>query len=311
MFLGGYLLRRILYMIPVLFGTTFLIFVSVYALPGDPVQAIAGPGQPVPAAVRAALVAKYHLDDPLFTQYFRYMGRLLSGDFGIDLNQRNVGDVIAASWPVTAKLGLTAWVIGGLIGVTVGTLAGIRAGGFLDTAVLGGTTLILGVPYFVLAYVAKVLFAVKWHLLPPSGIAAGWPRSYILPGAVLAIFLIPEVARLTRASVLGNLRSEFVDTAVAKGMGRGTVVVRHVLRNSLLPVVSALGYSLGYLISGSVLIEGIFNMPGLGFAIFAGINQHNGATVVGIGTLLILVFLVINLIVDLLYGVLDPRIRLV
>ncbi len=309
--LGRYILRRVLYMIPVLLGTTFLIFLAVFALPGDPVQAIAGPGQPVPPAVRAALVAKYHLDDPLLAQYFHYMGRLLTGDFGVDLNQRSVGDVIAASWPVSVKLALTAWVLGGVIGVSLGTLAGIKAGGVLDTVVLAGTTLILGVPYFVLAYIGKVVFAVKLGILPPSGISEGWPRSYILPAAMLAIFLIPETARLTRASVLGNLRADFVDTAVAKGLGRRTVVVRHVLRNSLLPVVSALGLSLGYLIGGSILIEGIFNMPGLGYAVNTGIAQHNGAIVVGVSTLLVLVFLIINLIVDVLYGVLDPRIRLV
>lgn len=157
---------------------------------------------------------------------------------------------------------------------------------------------------------AKVVFAVKLGILPPSGIGGGWPKSYILPGAVLAVFLIPEIARLTRASVLGNLRADFVDTAIAKGLRPRTIVVRHVLRNSLLPVVSVLGYSLGYLISGTVLIEGIFNMPGLGFAIFSGIAQHNGAIVVGISTLLTLVFLILTLVVDILYGVLDPRIRL-
>lgn len=308
--LWQYILRRIGAMIPVLLGTTFLIFLAVYALPGDPVQAIAGPGQPIPAAVAAAIRAKYHLDDPLILQYLQYMRRLLTGDFGTDLNGQSVGAVIAASWPVTMKLALTAWVAGGVIGVLLGTLSGIRSGGVVDTSTLAVTTILLGVPYFVIAYVAKVVFAVKWGILPPSGVSDGWPRSYILPGAVLAVFLIPEIARLTRASVMDNLSSDFVDTAVAKGLDRSTVVVRHVLRTSLVPVASVLGLSLGYLLSGSVLIEGIFNMPGLGFAIFRGIAQHNGATVVGIGTLMIMVFLVLNLLVDLLYGALDPRIRL-
>ena len=210
-------------------------------------------------------MAKYHLDDPLLVQYLRYMGRLLTGDFGVDLNQRSVGDVIAASWPVSVKLGADR------VGARRGDrcrarhLAGITAGGVLDTVVLAGTTLILGVPYFVLAYIGKVVFAVKLGILPPSGITDGWPGPTSCSATCLAIFLIPETARLTRASVLGNLRADFVDTAVAKGLGRRTVVVRHVLRNSLLPVVSAFGLSLGYLIGGSILIEGIFNMPGLGY----------------------------------------------
>ena len=308
--LWRYVLRRVLYMIPVLLGTTFLIFLAVYALPGDPVQSLVGPGQPVPPVLRAAITEKYGLDDPIIVQYLRYMGRLLTGDFGVDLNQREVGDVIAASWPVSVKLALTAWFIGGVVGVLLGTLAGIRSGGVFDTAVLAGTTLILGVPYFVLAYVLKVVFAVQLGWLPPSGISGGWPTSYLLPAICLAIFLIPEVTRLTRASVLGNLNADFVDTAVAKGLTPRTVVVRHVLRNSLLPVVSVLGVSLGALIGGSILIEGIFNMPGLGYAVFNGIAQHNGAIVVGIGTLMTLVYLILNLIVDVLYGVIDPRIRL-
>jgi peptide/nickel transport system permease protein/oligopeptide transport system permease protein len=309
--LGWYVVRRIGAMIPVLLGTTFIIFLAVYALPGDPVQAIAGPGQPIPEAVAANIRAQYHLDDPLIVQYLQYMKRLLTGDFGTDLNGQSVGQVIATSWPVTAKLALTAWVAGGVIGVLLGTFSGIRSGGTVDTGTLILTTILLGVPYFVMAYVAKVLFAVHWKILPPSGVSDGWPVSYILPAGVLAVFLIPEIARLTRASVMDNLRSDFVDTAVAKGLDRRTVIGRHVLRASLLPVVSSLGLSLGYLLSGAVLIEGIFNMPGLGFAMFRGINQHSGPTVVGIGTLMILIFLVLNLIVDLLYGVLDPRIRLV
>lgn len=308
--MGGYVLRRVLAMIPVLLGTTFLIFLAVYALPGDPVQAIAGPGQAISDAAAAAIRLKYHLDDPLITQYLSYMGRLLHGDFGTDLQGKDVGQIIASGWPVTVKLALTAWVLGGAIGVLLGTLSGIRAGGKFDNITFAGTILLLAVPYFVLAYVAKVVFAVKLGILPPSGVQDGWPVSYVLPGVVLALFLVPPVVRLTRASVLNNMGADFVDTAVAKGLGRRTVIVRHVLRSSLVPVVSALALDLGGLLGGSVLVEGIFNMPGLGFAIYNGVAQHSGPIVVGIGTLMVVIFLVVNLIVDLMYGLLDPRIRL-
>lgn len=306
-----FVFRRILAMIPVLLGTTAIIFFAVYALPGDPVQAIAGPGQTVSPAVAEAIRAQHRLDDPLFTQYLHYLGRLAQGDFGTDLRGQEVGAVIAASWPVTLQLALTTWVIAGVLGVSLGTLAALRAGGAIDTAVLFCTTLIMGVPYFVLAYVGQMVFAVELQWLPASGTSAGWPLAYLLPASALAAFLIPEVARLTRASVLENLHADFVDTAISKGLTHRTVVVRHVLRTSLIPVTSLLGLSLGYLLGGSILIEGIFNLPGLGFAIFNGISQQNGATVVGVGTLLVLIFLVLNLIVDLLYGLLDPRIRLV
>lgn len=308
--MGTYLVRRILAMIPVLFGTTFLIFLAVYALPGDPIQAIAGPGQAIPPAVADAIRAKHHLDDPLITQYLAYMGRLFQGDFGVDLQGKDVGDMIAAGWPVTVQLGVTAWVVGGVIGVALGTLSGIRAGGKVDTATFVGTIALLGIPYFVLAYVVKVVFAVEWKILPPSGINDGWPVSYILPAGILALLLVPSIVRITRASVLGNLQADFVDTAIAKGLDRRTVIVRHVLRNSLVPVVSALALDLGGLLGGSVLIEGIFNLPGLGYAVYNGVAQHSGPIVVGIGTLMVVLFLVVNLIVDLLYGLLDPRIRL-
>lgn len=307
--MGIYLLRRVLAMIPVLLGTTFLIFLAVYALPGDPIQAIAGPGQAIPLAAAAAIRAKYHLDDPLISQYLHYMGRLLQGDFGTDLQGKDVGQIIASGWPVTIKLGLTAWVLGGVIGVVLGTLSGIRAGGKFDNVTFAGTILLLGIPYFVMAYVAKVVFAVQLGVLPPSGVQDGWPISYILPGCALALFLVPTVVRLTRASVLDNMGADFVDTATSKGLSRRTVITRHVLRTSLVPVVSALALDLGGLLGGSVLVEGIFNMPGLGFAVYNGVAQHSGPIVVGIGTLMVVIFLIVNLIVDLLYGLLDPRIR--
>jgi ABC-type dipeptide/oligopeptide/nickel transport system permease component len=168
----------------------------------------------------------------------------------------------------------------------------------------------MGVPFFVIAYVAQIVFGVDLGWLPVAGADAGWPVGYLLPAAVLALFGLPQVVRVTRADVLHNLRADFVPTAIAKGMPARRVVGRHVLRNSLIPVVSLLGVSLGYLLSGTVLIEGIFNLPGLGYLIFTAIPQHNGPVVVGVGTLLVIVFLLINLVVDLLYGILDPRIRL-
>lgn len=305
-----FIFRRLLGMIPVLLGTTAIIFVAVYALPGDPVQTLAGPGQTIPPAVADAIRAQHRLDDPLVVQYVTYVGRLFQGDFGTDLRGQSVGAVIAASWPVTLKLALTTWVMAGVIGVTLGLLAAVRAGGALDNAVLFCTTLVMGVPYFVLAYLGQMVFAVDLQWLPATGLSGGWPLAYLLPASALASFLIPEIARVTRASVLENLSADYVDTAISKGLPRRTVMVRHVLRNSLIPVTSLLGLSLGGLLGGSILIEGIFNVPGLGFAIFNGINQQNGATVVGVGSLMVLIFLTLNLIVDILYGVLDPRIRL-
>ncbi|MGW0737373.1 ABC transporter permease [Streptomyces sp. NPDC002851] len=305
-----YLIHRVLMVVPVLFGTTFVIYAAVYLLPGDPVQALAGPGTVVTESMAQAIKEQHHLDDPFLVQYGTYLLGLLHGDFGVDLTGNKVADVVAASWPVTVQLALTTWVIEGIVGVGLGLLAAARSGKLTDFAVLGGSTLILGVPYFITAYVAQIVLGVKLGWLPVSGVTDGWPLSYLVPAVCLALFGLPQIARLTRASVLETMRSGFVDTAVAKGLRRRRILFGHVLRNSLVPVVSMLGVNLGYLISGTILIEGIFNLPGLGYQIFQGVQVHNGPVVVGISTLLVLAFLLVNLVVDLLYGVLNPRIRL-
>jgi ABC-type dipeptide/oligopeptide/nickel transport system permease component len=297
-------------MIPVLIGTTFLIYAAVYALPGDPVQALAGPDHVVSPATAAAIREHFHLDDPFLVQYWHYVTGLAHGDFGIDLNDTPVSAVISASWPVTVKLALLAWVIEAVVGVALGCLAALKAGRTADLAVLGGSSLVLGVPYFITAYVAQIWLGVKLGWFPVSGTDSGFPLSYLVPAVCLALLGVPEISRLTRASILENLGADFVDTATAKGIGRTRVLLRHVLRTSLIPVVSMLGTNLGYLLSGTILIEGIFNLPGLGYQVFQSVRLHDGPTVVGISTLLVLVFLFVNLIVDLLYGVLDPRIRL-
>ncbi|MFF7144570.1 ABC transporter permease [Streptomyces nodosus] len=308
--MGRYLTYRALMMIPVLLGTTFVIYAAVYALPGDPVQSLAGPGVVLPDSVAHAIRAHYHLDDPFLVQYGKYLLGLTHGDFGIDLAGNDVSTIISASWPVTVQLALTTWVIEGVLGVLLGVVAAVKAGRFTDFAVLGGSTLVLGVPYFITAYIAQIVFGVNLGWLPVSGVTDGWPLSYVVPAACLALFGLPEIARLSRASVLENMHADYVDTAVAKGLSRTRILIRHVLRNSLVPVVSMLGVNLGYLLSGTILIEGIFNLPGLGYQIFHGVQQHNGPVVVGISTLLVLAFLLVNLAVDLLYGVLNPRIRL-
>ncbi|HWD03685.1 MAG TPA: ABC transporter permease [Amycolatopsis sp.] len=308
--MGRYLLRRLVMMVPVLLGTTFIIYAAVFALPGDPVQALAGPNTVVTEAFRNAVDQKYHLNDPFLLQYWHYLVGLTHGDFGIDLNNVEVSSIISASLPVTATLALTTWVLEALAGVGLGIVAAMRAGKTTDYAILGGSIVVLGVPYFIIAYVAQIAVGVWLGWLPASGTADGWPASYLLPAACLALFGLPEISRLTRASVLENLHAGYVDTAATKGLGPSRTLFRHVVRNSLIPVTSMLGVNLGLLLSGTILIEGIFNLPGLGYQIFQGVQQHNGPVVVGISTLLVLIFLLVNLAVDVVYGALDPRIRL-
>jgi oligopeptide transport system permease protein len=295
-------------MVPVLIGTTLLIYLAVFALPGDPIRVLGG-DKPMPPAVYQALRHHYHLDEPLIVQYGKYLWGLVRGDFGETLNGQPVSDVLKTGWTVTAQLAATAWIFELVVGIALGVWAGLRKGGVVDTLVLSGTTLVIAIPSFVLAYSAQLLFGLKLGWFPTAGTDDGWPYSYLLPGILLGSLSLAYIARLTRTSLVENGRSDYVRTAVAKGLSRRRVLIRHTLRNSLVPVVTYLGVDLGNLMAGAIIIEGVFNLPGIGQQIFLAIQIKDGPTVVGIATFLVMIYLLANLVVDVLYGVLDPRIR--
>ncbi|MCO5992637.1 ABC transporter permease [Actinoallomurus rhizosphaericola] len=303
-----FVLRRVLQMVPVLIGTTFLIYVAVFALPGDPIRALGG-DKPMPPSVYEALRHHYHLDEPLITQYGRYLLGLARGDFGETLNGQSVASLMATGWTVTVQLALTAWVFELVVGIALGVLAGLRKGGIIDSLVLSGTTFVIAIPAFVLAYSAQLIFGLKLGWFPTAGTDDGWPYSYLLPGIILGSLSLAYIARLTRTSLVENMRADYVRTALAKGLPRRRIILRHTLRNSLIPVVTYLGVDLGNLLAGAIVIEGIFNLPGIGQQIFQAVQIKDGPTVVGISTFLVLIFLLANLVVDILYGALDPRIR--
>lgn len=308
--MGRYVARRLLQVIPVFFGTTFLIYAMVFSLPGDPIRALSG-DRPFSESVQAELRDRYNLDDPLIVQYGKYIGGLAQGDFGESFRGRPVSDIIQEAYPTTVKLGLTAFAFELVIGLAAGILAGLRRGSILDNIVLISTTVLVSVPIFVLGFTAQLTFGEgQWiPLFPLSGIEEGWPRAYILPGLVLAATSLAYLARMTRSSIVENLRADYVRTAIAKGLPRRRVVGRHTLRNSLIPVVTLLGMDIGALMGGAIVTEGIFNIPGIGRQIFNSVQTQEGTVVVGISTLLVLIYLFSNLVVDLLYGLLDPRIR--
>jgi oligopeptide transport system permease protein len=304
-----YIARRLLQMIPVLLGTTFLVYALVFAVPGDPILALAG-GKPVPESVLRALHERYHLNDPLVVQYGKYLfGVLFRGDFGETFTGQSVGSLIKQSWQVTAQLAITAWVFELVFGLALGVWSALRKGKIDDTAVLVATTLLISVPTFVVGCLGQLLFGLKLQWFPSAGTDDGWPMSYLLPGMVLGSLSLAYIARLTRTSLIENLRADYVRTAKAKGLSSRRVIVRHALRNSLIPVVTFLGIDLGNLMAGTIVIEGIFNLPGLGQQIYLAIQIKQGPVVVGMTTLAVLVFLLANLVVDILYGFLDPRIR--
>ncbi len=305
--MGRYIARRLLLTIPVLFGATFLIFAMVYALPGDPIAALAG-DRPLAPAVVAELKDRYNLNDPLYQQYGKYMAGLLRGDLGTDFAGRPVTGTVSERLPVTIKLALVAIVFEAIIGLVAGILAGIRKDSFFDNLVLVSTIAVVSIPVFVLGFLSQITLGLRFNLFPISGISEGL-YSYLLPGFVLAALSVAYVARLTRTSLVENLRNDYVRTARAKGLPKRTVVGKHAMRNSLIPVVTFLGADLGALLSGAIVTEGIFNIPGLGRTVFQAVQSGEGAVVVGIVTLFIFFYILFNLVVDVLYAALDPRIR--
>ena len=305
--MGRYVIRRLLQMIPVFIGSTFLIFVMVYAL-GDPVAALFGERAPDPATA-AQIRADLYLDHPLWQQYLHYMGQIFQGDFGTAFDGEPVLTLMAGAWPLTVRLTLVAVVFEAVIGIALGLVSGLRRGRATDTGVLVLSLVVVSVPTFVSGYVLQYLFGVRWAVVPPS-VSPGAPLSQlILPGVVLALVSLAYVTRLTRTSVTENHRADYVRTATAKGLPRHTVVLRHLLRNSLIPVVTFIGTDIGALMGGAIVTERIFNIHGVGYQLYQGIVRQNSPTVVGFVTVLVVVFLLANLLVDLLYAVLDPRIR--
>ncbi|MBB4947153.1 oligopeptide transport system permease protein [Kitasatospora gansuensis] len=295
-------------MIPVFLGTTALIFFMVRVLPGDPVAAMWGDKAPDPAQL-AAFKHKLGLDLPWYQQYFDYMGNLFTGNFGETMAGRQVIDVISEALPVTIRLALMAFAIEIVFGVGIGLLAGLKRGRFADKSTLVFTLILISIPVPVLGYLFQTLFADQLKWVTPTVQDSMNLGQLLLPAVVLGSLSLAYVARLSRTSIVENIRADYIRTATAKGLPRRKIIGTHLLRNSMIPVVTFLGTDLGALMGGAIVTEGIFNVKGVGNALFRAINQKEGATVVGFVVVLVIVYLVASLIVDLLYAVLDPRIR--
>ncbi|KUN82660.1 ABC transporter permease [Streptomyces bungoensis] len=305
--MGRYVARRLLQMVPVFFGATLLIFLMVNVM-GDPVAGLCGERACDPATA-AQLKREFGLDKPLWQQYATYMGNVFTGDFGTAFNGQKVTDLMATAFPVTVRLTIVAILFEIVVGITLGVVTGLRRGRPADTTVLVLTLVVISVPIFVTGLLLQLLLGVRWGWIRPSVPPEATFTQLLVPGLVLASVSLAYVTRLTRTSIAENLRSDYVRTAVAKGLPRRRVVTRHLLRNSLIPVVTFIGTDIGALMGGAILTERIFNIHGVGYQLYQGILRQNAQTVVGFVTVLVLVFLIANLLVDLLYAVLDPRIR--
>ena len=303
-----YIGRRLLQTIPVFFGATFLIFAMVYLMPGDPVAALGG-DRGLSEAAAAQIRTQYHLDKPFWMQYLLYLKGVFTLDFGTAFNGQKVTSIMATAFPTTAKLALYALAIETVLGISLGVVAGMRRGKWFDSTILVVSLLLISVPTFVLGFVLQYVLGVQLAILPTTASASVDLRSLTMPAMVLGGVSLAYVIRLTRQSVSENVSADYVRTARAKGLANRAVMTRHILRNSLIPVATFLGGDLGALMGGAIITEGIFNIHGVGGTLWSAIIKGEPQTVVSVTTVLVLVYIIANLIVDLLYAVLDPRIR--
>ncbi|MGP9785387.1 ABC transporter permease [Glutamicibacter sp. 287] len=300
--------KRFLQLIPVFFGATLLVYFLVFATPGDPITALSG-GKPMTPAVEASLRAQYNLDQPFWIQYGLYLKNLVTLDLGMSFSGQEVRDLLIRAFPVTARLAVMALAIEAVFGILFGVIAGMRKGKWFDSTVLFASLIVIAVPTFVLGFVLQYVVGVELGWAKPTVSGGATWGELILPATVLGLVSLAYVLRLTRTSIIENKQADYVRTATAKGLSRGRVVNVHILRNSLIPVVTFLGADLGSLMGGAIVTEGIFNVPGVGSLLFRAINKGEIPTVVAVVGVLVIVFVLANLIVDMLYALLDPRIR--
>ncbi|MBX6382983.1 MAG: ABC transporter permease [Microbispora sp.] len=306
--MGRYAIRRLLQLVPVVLGTTFIINYMVWQLPGDPFAGRCGQ-RPCPDAYVTAMREQFGLDQPILVQYWNFLKNLLTGNLGVDFNNVSVASQLADAWPITIRLALMAVAFEAIIGIGAGVLSGLKRGGFADNVVTISTLFLLSLPIFVTGYVLQWVLGVQVGVIEPTVSEEARVSELVVPALVLASLNMAFTARLTRTSIVENLRADYVRTAVAKGLTNRRVVGIHLLRNSLIPVLTFLGTEVGNMMSGAIITEGIFNIHGIGGLMWRAINGQDYTIVVPVATLLVLVYLITNLLVDLLYGVLDPRIR--
>jgi oligopeptide transport system permease protein len=302
-----YALLRLLGAIPTLLLVIALAFLMVHAAPGGPFD----DERVLPAEVEANIDRYYHLDEPLPQQFLRYVTGLARGDLGPSYRYRDlsVNDLIGSAFPLSIKLGTMAMLLAMLLGIGAGTLAALRQNSMLDRALMTLAMTGISIPVFVIAPVLVLLLAVHWHWLPAGWSGTSGGGRFVLPVLSLALPQIAYIARLTRASMIDVLASDFVRTARAQGLGTRTIVRVHALKPAMLPVLSYMGPAIAAILTGSVVVEEIFGIPGLGQHFVRGALNRDYTLVLGIVVFYATLVILLNLIVDLLYGVIDPRIR--
>ena len=300
-----YVVRRFLWIIPVLFVVSLITFSLMHAVPGGPWAR----EKAVPASMVARLNEKYGLDQPVPVQYITWVTNLLQGNLGpsYKFQDRTVNDIVSGGIWTTVQLGLMAFFLAVSVGIPLGVIAALGHNRWPDYAATGISVLGIATPSFVLAILLILLFGVTLKALPTGG----WkgPDTWILPTIALASFPIAVITRYTRASMLEVTRKDYIRTAQSKGVAERAVVTRHMIRNALIPVVTILGPTLAFLVTGSFIIESIFGIPGIGRYYITSIGQHDYGVLMAMTVLYAFVVAFLNVIVDVLYAFIDPRIR--
>ncbi|MEI6760438.1 MAG: ABC transporter permease [Betaproteobacteria bacterium] len=312
----AFILRRLLQLLPVLLIASTGIWAMIYAVPGSPVAAMVGENA-TPEQIQAVTV-RLGLDRPVHVQYAAWLGSALQGDFGLSIQNREpVLSLIGQRIPATLQLGLAATLVGLLLGIPVAVLSALKPGSLLDRALSGWSALALGVPTFWLGILLILLFAVHLRWLPSaSGYVSVFEapldaiRNLLLPALTLGVYVSGIFARFLRASLLGELKADYVRTARSKGLPERDVIGRHVMRNALLPFVTIVGLMMATFIGGTVVTEAVFTYPGLGRLLIQAISTRDYPLIQGCILFILLVFVFINLAVDVLYAYIDPRIDL-
>ncbi|MBP3222355.1 MAG: ABC transporter permease [Actinomycetaceae bacterium] len=304
----AYILRRIAQFVFVFFGSTFLVFALVYVLPGDPAMSLGGV-KPLPPDLREVIVRRYHLDEPLLVQYMYYMKGIFTLDFGTSFSGRPVLDVLIDAFPWTFTLAVMTIVIESVFGIAFGIFAGLKRGGVFDVSILVISTFLISVPTFVLGFVLQFFVGVKLGWLPVTASIDMSFTSLLMPSLVLGAVSFAYILRLTRVEIAENYSARYVRTARAKGLRESGVIAKHVVRNSMIPVLTYIGTDFGALMGGAIVTEGIFNIPGIGGTLFKAILKSESSTVVSFSIVIILAYILSSFLVDIIYVILDPRIR--
>jgi peptide/nickel transport system permease protein len=313
----AYIVRRLLYSVFVVFGVVTLVFFSLQLAPGDPISLLlpAEGGGAASQELADRLRARYGLDLPLHQQYLRYLGRVVQGDLGTSIRTgRSITGELQRLYPATLELTLAALVIAIVIGTTSGVFASLHRNGPIDHLSMVFALLGVSLPNFLLGVLLMLVFSLQLGWLPPSGRVGGvgsWEaiRFLIMPAVTLGVAAAAIIARLVRSAMLDVLSEDYVRTAKAKGLRQRSVVLRHALRNALLPVVTVIGLQFGALLAGAVIAETIFSWPGIGRFLIVSITGKDFPAVQGAVMGIAVTFVLVNLLVDLLYAAIDPRVR--